>query len=91
MCSAVVRCAVVWCSVVWCSVVWCGVVICVVGSVGSPPENLMQAMINTRMRAMSDGLLDVRDAESVMQFVRDCGGFLLALGSEADIINGNVS
>ena len=28
---------------------------------------------------------------SVMQFVRDCGGFLLALGSEADIINGNVS
>ena len=84
MCSAVVRCAVVWCSVVW-----CGVVIGVVGSVGSPPENLMQAMINTR--AMSDGLLDVRDAESVMQFVRDCGGFLLALGSEADIINGNVS
>ena len=58
MCSAVVRCAVVWCSVVW-----CGVVLGVVGSVGSPPENLMQAMINTRMRAMSDGLLDVRDAE----------------------------
>ena len=63
---AVVWCAVVWCAVVWCAVVccgvvctvvWCGVVVCVVGSVGSPPENLMQATINQQMLTMSDCLL----------------------------------
>ena len=51
---AVVCCAVVRCAVVCCSVVCCGVVICVVGSVGSPPENLMQATINQQMTAMSN-------------------------------------
>ena len=54
VCCAVVCCAVVCCAVVCCSVVCCGVVICVVGSVGSPPENLMQATINQQMTAMSN-------------------------------------
>ena len=95
MCCAVVCCAVVCCAVVWCSVVWCGVVICVVGSVGTPPENLMQATINQQMMAMSNCLLI--ELMWGMQYLLcklcsrpDCG-FLHAFRSEADIINGNVS
>ena len=70
--------------------------ICVVGSVGSPPENLMQGTINQQMMTMNDcWLIGLMYEECNILQCRLCSGpdygFLRAFWSEADIINGNIS